>query len=49
MTLWIIGMLFTYGYVLDAARKESADKSAAFFFMVLIFWPVILGLEISKK
>jgi hypothetical protein len=42
-------MLFTYGYVLKAAEKESVDKSLAFFFMVLIFWPVILGLELGKK
>ncbi len=27
MTLWLIGMLFTYGYVLKTAEKESVDKS----------------------
>ena len=46
MVLWFIGMLFTYGYVLKTAEKESVDKSLAFFFMIVFLWPVVLGLEL---
>jgi hypothetical protein len=49
MTLWIIGMLFTYGYVLDDSKDESRGKTLAICFLVVCLWPVILGLNLGKK
>jgi hypothetical protein len=47
-TLWLIGILFTFGYI-DDGKTGTWTKEIVYFLQVLIFWPVILGLELSKK
>ena len=49
MTLWLIGMLFTYGYVFDDSKDESRGKTLAICFLVVCLWPFVLGLEFAKK
>jgi hypothetical protein len=47
-TLWLIGMLFTLGYI-DEGKTVTLGKEIVPFLLVLIFWPVILGLKLGKK
>jgi hypothetical protein len=44
-TLWLIGVLFTLGYI-DDGKTGTLGKEIVSFLQVLIFWPVILGLEV---
>lgn len=45
--VWIIGVLFTMGYVLDR-KKKSAWQQVKIAVLILVIWPVVLGHEISE-
>ncbi|KKN12003.1 hypothetical protein LCGC14_1020710 [marine sediment metagenome] len=44
MTLWVIGALFTLGFVFDAKPKPSVWK----FLAVVAIWPIALGVMLRS-
>lgn len=49
MTLWMIGFLFTLGYLDFLDLKVGEWKRFGYLFTTLALWPVFLGMEISEQ
>lgn len=46
--IWVIGVLFTLGYILDTKNKP-AWVQVKIALLIVFLWPMVLGAELSKR